>query len=273
MARHPQAVRELLAQEMLKGSEVMILITGPQALDRLTMDCKFPEEKARRVLNIAWEFGQKAEPCPGGYVHIWYHGRDDTDNHVFSVVEHIGPGMERKVAQDPGKGYTQGRTMPRRSGKAIKETTKGTAMPPRRTRNAAPEPEVAEQNGGEVDLKKHLTKPLSPKMTDYVTWFEANVGSLDDIEVDRILVLGTTMYKYFQTSDFNAEQTEARRAEREAEEPAPEPEVAAPARSGRTRSTAKAPAAKPARAAREPRRLRPVAHRPRLDPCHRCDGW
>ena len=150
MSRHPRAVREILAQEMLKGSEVMILITGADALMRLTRDCRFPEPKARRVLNIAWEFGQKAEPCPGGYVHVWYHGKDDTDNHIFSVVEHIGSPQERKVAKDPEKDYTQGKTsktMPRRSGKAITETTKGTTMPPRKTRQAAPEPETASQNG------------------------------------------------------------------------------------------------------------------------------
>jgi hypothetical protein len=242
MSRHPRAV-----QEIMKG-EVMILITGPQALDRLMLDCKFPEEKARRILNIAWEFGQKAEPCPGGYVHVWYHGKDDTDAHVFSVVEHIGNVQMKGLAKDPEKGYTQGRTVPNRSGKAKQETTKGNTMPPRKARTAAPEPEVAEQNGGEVDFQKYLTKPLSATMTDYVEWFEANVGNLDKIEVDRILVLGTTMYSHFQRSDFNIERREARRAERE--EAAPEPEVAAPARSGRARSTAKATPAKPATATR-----------------------
>ena len=250
MSRHPRAVRELLASEMMKkGSEVVILITGADALLRLTRDCRFPEAKARRVLNIAWEFGQKAEPCPGGYVHIWYHGKDDTDTHIFSVVEHIGETTRKGVAQPADKDYTQGKTMPRRSGKAINESTKGTAMPPRKTRAAAPEPEVAEQNGGEVDFQKFVTKDLTPKMLDYVEWFEANVASLDKLEVDRILALGVSMYKYFQTSEFNVQRTEERRAEREAAtEPAPAPEVAAPARSGRGRASAKPATAKPATA-------------------------
>lgn len=242
MSRHPRAVQELLEVE------TVILITGPDALLRLTRDCRFPEPKARRVLNIAWEFGQKAEPCPGGYVHVWYHGKDDRDNHIFSVVEHIGNPQERKVADGPDKDYTQRKTMPRRSGKAAKEATKGTAMAPRKPRTA-PEPETASQNGDAVDFAKFVAKDLTPKMVDYVTWFEANVAGLDTLEVDRILALGVSMYKYFQTSEFNAEQTEARRAEREAAtEAAPEPEVAAPARSGRTRSTAKPTAAKPATA-------------------------
>lgn len=241
MSRHPRAVQELLEVE------TVILITGADALMRLTRDCRFPEPKARRVLNIAWEFGQKAEPCPGGYVHVWYHGKDDTDNHIFSVVEHIGETTRKGVAQPADKDYTQEETMPRRSGKAITETTKGTTMPPRKTRQAAPEPETASQNGDAVDFAKFVTKDLTPKMLDYVEWFEANVSGLDSLEVDRILALGVSMYKYFQTSDFNVERTEQRRAEREAAtEPASEPEVAAPARSARARSAAKPAAAKPA---------------------------
>ena len=35
-SRHPRQVRELLAAEMMKGGQIMILITGDQALRRLT---------------------------------------------------------------------------------------------------------------------------------------------------------------------------------------------------------------------------------------------
>lgn len=245
--KHPREVRERME------GEIMVLITGADALLRLIHDCRFPEAKARRLLNIAWEFGQKAEPCPGGYVHIWYHGKDDTENHVYSVVEHIGNPQGKGLPTDRNRDYTQGKTMPRRSGAAVTETTKGNTMPPRKTKAATPEPEVAEQNGGEVDFAKFVQKPITDKMTDYIEWFEANVASLDKLEVDRILVLGVSMYKYFQTSDFNADRTEQRRAEREAAstEPASEPEVAAPARSARGRSrTAPAPATPaPAKAA------------------------
>jgi hypothetical protein len=270
--KHPRYVRELME------GEVMILITGDQALDRLTLDCKFPEEKARRLLNIAWEFGQKAEPCPGGYVHIWYHGQDDSKNHVFSVVEHIGPSVKPptgKVARKADSRYTQG-TNP--------ETRKvGTEMPPRRNaRRAAPEPEPEAPANGEVDYQKYVDKPFSPTMTDYIEWFEQNVASLDELDVERILVLGVSMYSHFQKSDFNIERREERRSQRatsraaaedepeeaeEAEEEAPrtrrgkapaKPAPAASARSG-ARSSRRGNGSKPATAQKPARQSRRAA--------------
>jgi hypothetical protein len=215
----------------------MILITGADALMRLIRDCRFPEEKARRLLNIAWEFGQKAEPCPGGYVHIWYHGKDDAGNHVFSVIEHIGDSPRRKVATGEIKDYTQGKTeMPGRSGRATTNRREN-KMPRGRTRTA-PEPEVAAANGEAEDFGKYLDKPLTATMEDYVTWFEDNVAKLEEVPVDKLLALGSTLYPKFQKSDFNISQREARAAERE-----PEPEPAKPTRG---RSTAKPAASKPA---------------------------
>jgi len=233
--KHPRYVRELME------GEVMILITGADALLRLTRDCRFPEAKARRLLNIAWEFGQKAEPCPGGYVHIWYHGKDDTQNHVFSVVEHIGNSQPDKVARGKGSRYTQSKdvTPSRKTGKAEPNQPKGKTMPPKRTRNtrqADPEPEAPAN--GEVDLQKYVTKDFSATMADYVTWMDENVPGWDKMEVDRILVLGVQLYSHFQKSDFNIERRAERRAERD--QGAAEPEPAAPAT--RTRSTRAKPA-------------------------------
>jgi hypothetical protein len=238
--KHPRYVRELME------GEVMILITGADALLRLTRDCRFPEEKARRLLNIAWEFGQKAEPCPGGYVHIWYHGKDDTENHVYSVVEHIGKNQGEGVAKSPEKDYTQGKTETpsRKTGKAEPDRRKGTkTMPPKRTaRKADPEPEASAN--GEVDLQKYVTKDFSPTMADYVTWMDEVMPGWDKLEVDRILVLGVQLYSHFQKSDFNIDQREARRAERAQGGADAEDGEEAPAR-GRTRKSAAAPA-KPA---------------------------
>lgn len=259
--RHPREVCERLEVE----AEVVILITGPDALLRLTRDCRFPEAKARRLLNIAWEFGQKAEPCPGGYVHIWYHGKDDTDNHVYSVVEHIGEKQPRTVADANKPRYTQEREpKPSRNTGTARQQSKGKTMPPRKgstkTRQAAPEPETQAANG-EVDFQKLIDKPLSATMEDYVTWFEDNVASLDELDVDKILTLGVSLYSKFQKSDFNISQREARAADREAtrqtDEDEPEPAKAtrtrrtaakpAPATSGRSGGRAgKAPAGKPA---------------------------
>jgi hypothetical protein len=264
--RHPREVRERMEVE----AEVVILITGADALLRLTRDCRFPEAKARRLLNIAWKFGQKAEPCPGGYVHIWYHGKDDTKQHIFSVVEHIGEKQPRKVARAKEPRYTQEREpKPSRNTGTAETRSKGNTMPPRkgstRTRQAAPEPETAAANGEVVDYQKYVDKPFSPTMLDYIEWFEANVANLDKLEVDKILVLGVSMYSHFQKSDFNIERREDRKAEREqtrASEPESEPEPAPATRARRgaakpatarsaprsARSAGKAPAGKPARA-------------------------
>lgn len=253
--RHPREVRERME------GEVMILLTGAQALDRLILDCRFPEATARRLLNIAWEFGQKAEPCPGGYVHIWYHGKDDTDNHVFSVVEHIGNTQIKTVASGSRKRYTQV-TEP-------ESTRKGPTMPPRKTRQTAPAPEETASQNGEVDFQKYVEKNLTATMEDYVEWFEANVASLDDLPVDKILTLGVSLYSHFQRSDFNVERREARRAEREAtrQDAEDEPEPARPAKGTRAR-TAPAKAApatsgrsggRPARSAGKPANAKPGA--------------
>ena len=248
--RHPRAVRELQEAE----AEVVILITGADALLRLTEDCKFPEAQARRVLNIAWEFGQKAEPCPGGYVHVWYHGIDDTKQHIFSVVEHLGPDAERKarkgLAQPAEKSYTQ-RKQSEPSGDSRERKDKKMARtaaaetPARRGRKpAAPvEPEangdMTDEERGEA-AQRYLTKPFTPTMEDYVEWFETYVSPLADLRKDlpRILVLGIQLYGlYFQKSPFNRERTAERRAER-ASAAAPEPvQPARPAR-GRKPATA-----------------------------------
>jgi hypothetical protein len=214
----------------------MVWITGAQALDRLTRDCRFAEERARRILNIAWEFGNKAEPCPGGYVHVFYQGPGN-GGHLFSVVEHIGDSPRRKVATGEIKDYTQGKTeMPGQSGRATTNRREN-KMPRGRTRTA-PEPEVAAANGEAEDFGKYLDKPLTATMEDYVTWFEDNVAKLEEVPVDKLLALGSTLYPKFQKSDFNISQREARAAERE-----PEPEPAKPTRG---RSTAKSAASKPA---------------------------
>jgi hypothetical protein len=270
-------------QEIMKG-EVMILITGSQALDRLILDCKFPEERARRVLNIAWEFGQKAEPCPGGYVHVWYHGKDDTGEHVYSVVEHISAPGKKALALPDEKRYTQHKhttQQPRGAGKETKMARTATASAPaaRRGRKPAPEPEP-EQNGEAPDLQRYLTKPLTPTMEDYVEWFETEVAELRSLSRDlpRILYLGVTLYKHFQESEFNQTRRDERRAERASAAP-PEPEPAKPARgrgrpaaastepastNGARRGRKPAAAAEPATPARRGRK--PAAEKPAAKP-------
>ena len=246
--RHPRQVRELMASEMKTGNgEIMVLITGEQALARLTLDCRFPEAKARRLLNIAWEFGQKAEPCPGGYVHIWYHGMDDTDHHVYSVVEHIGP-VTRKyaMANSEGVAYTEGNSSTQTTAKQRKVKT----MPPRRTKPATPAPEVAEANGSASKLdnvQKYLDRDNTPTLADYAEWFGVNVVDPTQIDADRLIGLAVTFYGEFQASDFNRDQKAARKAEREVAQPEAEPEPEKPAARGRgARTAAKPAAAKPA---------------------------
>lgn len=225
----------------------MVWITGAQALDRLTRDCRFEEWRARRILNIAWEFGNKAEPCPGGYVHVHYQGPGD-GGHLFSVVEHIGNTSRKGVPDTAESDYTQPITRKpgRSSGKATVSRKERTMPASRRARQADPEP--AEVNGQE-DYSKYLTKELTPTMVDYATWMDQNLPGWDKLEVDRILALGSTMYPKFQKSDFNIEQREARAAQ---SAPPAESEPAKPAARGGRRSgstaTAKPATGKPARA-------------------------
>jgi hypothetical protein len=225
----------------------MIKIDGSLALLRLTADCKFAEDRARRVLNIAWEFGEKAEPCPGGYVHVYYHGKEGGE-HYFSVVEHLGPEAERKavkgLAQPDGKRYTQRKQASTSGGSREGKDEKmartaaaakpAPAQPAKRGRKPAPAPEP-EQNGDMNDeergeaAQRYLNKPFTATMQDYVEWFETYVSELKPLPKDRILVLGIQLYGlFFQKSPFNRERTAERREERASAAP-PEPEPAKPA--------------------------------------------
>jgi hypothetical protein len=222
-------------------------ISGDLALLRLTRDCKFEDWRALRILEIARDYQLKREPCPGGYVEVQCHGRmtryrDETtfpDHYLFSVIENVGETPRRKVAAGEIKDYTHGNTDPKpgRPGRA-KSTSRRNKMPRGRTRTA-PEPEVAEANGDAEDFGRYLEKPLTATMADYVEWFEANVARLEDVPVDKLLALGSTLYPKFQKSDFNIQRREERAAARE---PEPERET----KPARGRSTAKPATAKPA---------------------------
>jgi hypothetical protein len=224
-------------------------ISGETALLRLTRDCKFEDWRALRILEIARDYQLKREPCPGGYVEVQCHGRvtryrDETvfpDHYLFSVIENVGETPRRKVATGEIKDYTQGNTDPKpgRPGRA-QSTSRRKEMPRGSRARTAPEPEVAEQNGDAEDFGKYLDKPLTATMEDYVTWFEANVARLEDVPVDKLLSLGSTLYPKFQKSDYNIQRREERAAARE---PEPEPETR-PARG--SRSTAKPATGKPA---------------------------
>jgi hypothetical protein len=234
-------------------------ISGDLALKRLTEDCRFEEWRARRILNIAWEFGIKNEPCPGGFVEVKYYGRGQppTRHHLYTIIEHImspeerarfaeqrGNKQRKRVAAGKTPRYTQSKdeTPSRDTGKAEPKQPKGKTMPPKRTtRKADPEPEAPAN--GEVDLQKYVTKDFSATMADYVTWMDDNVPGWDKMEVDRILVLGVQLYSHFQKSDFNIQRRAERKADRAQGGSEPE-EDEAPAPRTRTR---KAPA-KPATA-------------------------
>lgn len=130
-------------------------------------------------------------------------------------------------------------------------------MPPRGRKPApAPEPETAEEA---EDFSRYLEKDLSPTMTDFVVWFENNVADLSELDTDRILALGTTLYPKFQKSQFNIDQREARRAAREAGNGSePEEEAAQPVR-GRGRPAKSAEPAEPAKPTRGRGRQRATA--------------
>jgi len=235
-------------------------IHGNGALKVLQERFGFTEARARRILNIAWEHGLNAEafdtPDRGrGLLRIYMREemRDRGQNALFTFEVHSGKSTSERVVKRTETEYTQDVPSKFSSGKArITKRKAGMAMPPKRrttTKAAEPEAEVPEENG-EVDFQKYLDKNPSPTMLDYVEWMEANVGNLDEIPSDRLIMLGIQLYSHFQKSDFNVERREARRAEREAASEPEEPEE--PEKPARGRGARTAPA-KPATARRSPR--------------------
>jgi hypothetical protein len=189
-------------------------------------------------------------PSTDGFITLRY-----IDARHFGLEDHteIQPRKPRKgVAIHPRRGYT------RESKVNLPPARRDSPMPAARGRRAAqtapPEPDP-EENGA-VDFQRYLDKDLSPTMTDYVTWFEENVAALEDVPVDKLLALGSSLYPHFQKSDFNISQREARKSAR-APEPEPEPEPE-PVRRGRGRPPKAAAAAPtPAPAPAPARRGRP----------------
>jgi hypothetical protein len=182
-------------------------------------------------------------PNAEGFITLRYHGLSR-----FTLEDH---------REFPGKGLAirkrmeynrEDKGLPAR--KHVTATSRrDTHMPPARGRRAAtqpaPAPEPEPENNGQVDFQKYLDKDLSPTMSDYVDWFEENVASLDDVPVDKILALGSSLYPHFQKSDFNIERREARKTSRQPE-PEPEPAPAKPAaRAGRRGRPAAQPEPEP----------------------------
>jgi hypothetical protein len=138
---------------------------------------------------------------------------------------------------------------------------------------AAAEPEVDEADVEEErDYSVYAEKELTPKMLDFAEWVGENVGDITEMEPERLIALGPTLYHDFQRSDFNKSRTEERRAARvtAAEEKATakaakeEPEAAPAKPAGRGRAAgratpAKAAATRPAAATPPKRRGRPAA--------------
>ena len=215
-----------------------------ELITHLTRDYGFTEDEVRlTIIPVTAEHeSQEWKIDGGGWVTVRYYGLSR-----FGLEEHSGNRQAKKVATPHPRRYS--RDIP-----DLSENRKDNTMPARGRRQSAqaapPEPET--QNG-DVDFSVYLTKDISDTMTDYITWFEQNVAKLEDVEIDRLLVLGSSLYPHFQKSDFNIERREARRAAREAASE-PEPAAATPARRG-----GRAAAAKPAAAASAPAGGKPAA--------------
>lgn len=263
----------------------MKVISGTLALRRLQEDYGFSEERARKILNIAWEFENKAEPCEGGYIHVFYHGwSPPTGNvavpryHLFAIEDHTGKTREKtagKVAVVNATRYNQGDRMPSKYSSAKATTMRRNTMPPSRTRTRQPaaapepEPEVTASNGEAPDqdavIERYLTKNLTATQEDFIEWFDDNVTdhvALGKTDPDRLMILANQTYGMFQQSDFNRDRKAERKAQREsaaAAEPEPEPEPVRPAaRRGKGRPAAAPEQAAPA-PARPARRTRTAA--------------
>jgi hypothetical protein len=232
------------------------------------------KERAKRILDIAQEFGRRAEPCDGGFVHVVYRGWSQEWPYTerFQVYNHANPSPGKVARSQPAR-YTSGR--PQNQRKHMKEQVmpaRAPAAKPTRGRRPAPKPVEPEVEEEEYDFTDYLTKDHTPTMADYVEWFTANVADPDELESDRLIVLGARLYNIFQKSQFNIDRREARRAERgqsrtaraaangegeevEAEEYEEEEAPAKPAaRRGRGKTATPAAATVPARPARKGRK-------------------
>lgn len=188
-------------------------------------------------------------PDAEGFITLRYHGLSR-----FTLEDHTEKSGKPLPIRKRMEYNREDKGLPARK-QVTPPSRRDTHMPPARGRRAAtqpaPAPEPEPEQNGQVDFQKYLDKDLSPTMSDYVEWFEDNVASLDDVPVDKILALGSSLYPHFQKSDFNIERRESRKAERA---PAPEPEPAKPAaRAGRRgRPPAAAPEPEPEPAAPAP---------------------
>jgi hypothetical protein len=161
----------------------------------------------------------------------------------FELEDHTEKKSGKGVAIPARQEYTRG------SKAKMPHPRRDSPMPAARGRRSAPvaPPEPEPEENGQVDFQKYLDKDLSPTMADYVTWFEDNVAALEDVPIDKLLALGSSLYPHFQKSEFNISRRDARRGERAARESEPEPEPEpepAPVRRGRGRPP-KAAAAPP----------------------------
>jgi len=190
--------------------------------------------KAERNHDSEWK-----TPHSEGFITVRYHGLSR-----FTVEDHREFPRKRVAQQREMEYNRRSKGLPDRN----RQDRRGTHMPPARGRRSTAKvepPEVEASQNGEVDYQKYLDKDLSPTMSDYVEWFEDNVAALEDVPVDKLLALGSSLYPHFQKSEFNISRREERRGAR-APEPEPEPEPAKPAgRAGRGRGRAAAPEPEP----------------------------
>jgi hypothetical protein len=189
-------------------------------------------------------------PNAEGFITVRYHGLSR-----FTLEDHREKPRKGVAIQDRMEYTRKGKGLPARKS-TVSTTQRNTRMPPakgRRAAAAAAPPAPDPEENGQVDFQRYLDKDLSPTMADYVEWFEDNVAALEDVPVDKLLALGSSLYPHFQKSDFNIDRREARKAERA---PAPEPEPAKPAARGRRRAAAPAPEPEPAPAPASRRRGR-----------------
>ena len=128
---------------------------------------------------------------------------------------------------------SRGKTRAKVAGHAVTEYTNPTKpvsrqrrespMPPRGRNARAAEQEEEVQEATAPDFSHHLTKELSPTMSDYGDWFHENVADIDELgktDPGRLLALGSSLYPHFQKSGLNQANRAARQATRQAAAPA-----------------------------------------------------
>src|SRR6266436_5827183 len=104
-AARSNLILEVFMEPISRGEAVKELQENYQTIYREPIT----KERANRILDVAQEFGRRAEPCGGGFVHVVYRGwsKEWPFTERFQIYNHADASL-RRVARSKQTGYASG---------------------------------------------------------------------------------------------------------------------------------------------------------------------